>query len=262
MPGLRRNRFGQLLADAPVLYGALLTAPSPRMVEMMGLLGFDWVLLDGEHDLVDQRACYELCTAADAVGLATMARVPANRPELVGAFADAGAHAVLVPHLMSAAGAEQLVSALRFPPHGTRGVHGGTRAANYGLTQAATDYYGALDELARAVAMVEDLQALDNLDDIAAVDGMDMFVIGPNDLSGAFGIPGRMDDQRVQAAVADAARRLVAKGKIVTMLTPTPDTVRAAVDLGARLVMTAAHRIFMGGMADVLARSRAAVEER
>jgi 4-hydroxy-2-oxoheptanedioate aldolase len=234
--------------------------PSPAIVEFCGHAGFEWVLVDGEHDLVDSAACYGLSMAADAVGIALMARVPANRPELLLGFAESGAQAVLVPHVRSRAEAEDVVGALRFPPRGRRGLHSRTRAARYGFGwQSPQEYFESDDHHAVPVAMIEDVEALEALPEIASVEGLDVFVIGPNDLSGSMGIPGQ-DSPRVRDAVNEAARFLTGAGKHVVMFTPTPREAIDAVGLGAKLTMTPIGRHFAIALTDYLGSVRSALE--
>ena len=216
----RINRGGVLIGVAPPFVSA-------DVVEFFGLLGFDWILLDGEHGPVGVESCHSLIRAADAVGLATVVRIPANEPWLVLTYAESGADAILVPHIADAAAAEHLAQAIRYAPSGRRGSMSGSRAANYGLTQTASDYFVASDHHALPIAMIEDM-----------------------------GYPGGFDNPTVRAEVHDAATRLSQARKTVATVVTDTASAAAAIDAGVRLITLSAGGIITRSAREAIATIR------
>lgn len=234
---------------------------SADVVEFFGLLGFEWILLDGEHGPIGVESCYSLVRAADAVGLATIVRIPANEPWLVLTYAESGADAILVPHIADPAAARRLVEAIRYAPSGKRGSMSGSRAANYGLTQTASDYFEASDHHALPMAMIEDVEALENLDQIAQVEGLDAFFIGPGDLAMSMGYPGGFDNPTVRAEVHQTARRLSQARKTVATVVADTESAAAAIDAGVRLIALSAGAIITRSTREAIATIRDAAAQ-
>lgn len=253
---MRTNLLREKWALDRPLFGVFLSFPSPQLVEFFGIVGYDWVLIDGEHGGVSAESCYALVTAADRVNMATVVQAPVNSAEVLLGYADAGVGAVIAPHVTSAAAAEKLVSALRYPPRGTRGVAAGSRAANYGLTQRPEEYFASPEATPVAAALLEDRSAYEDLEAIAATDGLEMCCIGSGDLAASLGVPGRKDDPRVQELIRHAVPYLSSQGKIVEMAAGNVAEARDAVALGARMVQVPASgllatsaRAFLDGVA-------------
>ena len=185
------------------LTGLFLGLPSPAMVEMIGYAGFDFVILDAEHGSAGTAALEHMMRAASYAGLAAIVRVAG--PEGILHALDAGAAGILVPHVTSAAFARDIVSKAYFPPRGSRGISGLTRAAHYGFNPR---YLASRHEATSVIAMIEDAEALPHVPGIATTEGVDALFIGPADLAGSMGFPGQPNHPQVVAAtsriIADA----------------------------------------------------------
>lgn len=241
---MRVNRLHEMLheSDRP-LFGIFMNFATARQVEFAGHAGFDWVLLDAEHDGLTVDQAYELVIAADAVGLGTVVRAPANRPELLLAYAETGANSIIAPHVDSAAAGEALVSSLSYPPRGARGLGSGSRAANYGLTQTPAEYFSQ-GAHALPAALLEDASAYDDLDALLAIDGLDIFCLGAGDLSGSLGVPGQYDHPEVQRRVSAASDAILAAGKIVSSSVGDGAAARRAAQAGHRLIACSNSGLF------------------
>jgi len=237
---VRQNLLRDRISRGGVLIGVAPPFVTAEVVEFFGLLGLDWILLDGEHGPIGVETCYSLVRAADAVGLATVVRVPANEPWLILGYAESGADAILVPHITDASAAQQLLRATRYAPAGNRGSMSGSRAANYGLTQTSSDYFAAADRHALPMAMIEDVEAIENLDQIAAVPGLDTFLIGPGDLAMSMGFPGGFDNPAVRDEVHRTASILASAGKTVATVVADTDSAARAIEAGIRLITISA----------------------
>lgn len=258
---MRTNRLRALLAENRPLFGAFLGFPSQRLVEFCGLVGFDWVLIDGEHEGIGVETCYQLVTAADAVGLASVVRAPVNRPDVLLGYADAGVDSIIAPHVATARQASDLVAALRFPPLGNRGMAGSSRAANYGLTQPATEYFAAAAEHPMPAALLEDAEAYADLDAIAGTDGLDLFCLGTGDLAASLGLPGQSGHPKVQELVRDAAARLTGAGKVVNASVGDAEGVAGALALGARMIAVSNVALLARAAREFLDTARRAADE-
>lgn len=258
---MRVNRLKEHLGvDGPIL-GAFVDMPEPRLVEFYGLIGFSWVLLDAEHAGLTAETCYGLVRAADAVGVASVIRVPVNRPEVILAYAETGAHGIIAPHIDSRATAEALVAALAYPPRGIRGAAGSSRAANYGLTQTAETYFSSSDGHAVPIALLEDVGALAVVEEIADVPGLDVFCIGPGDLAASFGRPGQSRHADVVEMVGNATQKLLNLGKVVGTSASTLDGARDALAGGCRFLVVNPLSLLVPTLQEFLSET-AAIRER
>jgi 2-dehydro-3-deoxyglucarate aldolase/4-hydroxy-2-oxoheptanedioate aldolase len=211
--------FAARLRDRESLVGAWCTIGHPVVAEVLAREPIDFVVLDGEHsenDLGDLAACVRAVDAAnhrasqrddDATPTATVVRASGPDRAEIKRLLDIGPDGVLVPQIESLDDAEEAVAASQYPPDGVRGVAGG-RAADHGET--LSDYYGSANDDVATILQVETTGALDDLDRIVALDGLDSLFVGPADLSARLGAFGAFDTDEFQAAidgVVDAAAR-------------------------------------------------------
>jgi len=207
-PGSFRAR----LRDGEILTAIFSIIPSPIVVEILALAGFEAVIVDMEHGPTSLGDLPPLIMAVERGGAVPIVRVPECSEHVIGAVLDIGAAAVLVPQVGSAEAARRAVSAARYAPEGTRGVNPWTRAARYGKT---TDWTAKSNRDATVMVMVEGREGLDNLDAILDVPGVDGIFLGPVDMAHSLGVPGQPDHPTVVAAIADAAERARRRGVAV-----------------------------------------------
>lgn len=210
-------------------FGTFVMSGSPLIAEAVGWCGFDWAIVDGEHSPVDVMDVAQLLQALAATPTAPIVRVAWNDPVLVKRVLDAGAPTLLFPFIQSAEEAARAVAATRYPPQGIRGMAGLTRASRFG---AVPDHFRTANSRIGVVAQIETPAALERLEEIAAVEGVDALFIGPTDLSGAMGHAGNGQHPQVQAALQEALRRCQAAGKPLGTLAPTPEAALAFRDAG------------------------------
>lgn len=202
--------------------------------EIAGKAGFDFCLVDGEHAPNDIPIILDQVRAIAAGGATPVVRPPAGEPRLIKQVLDLGVQTLVVPMIDTAEEAEKIVRATRYPPAGIRGVGAAmTRASNYGeITDMLTT---ANDEICLFV-QAETTKAVENIDEISAVDGVDGVFVGPGDLSADMGFPGQPGVPEVQAAIKHCFERIRAAGKAVGIIAYDPTTVRTYVDMGATFV--------------------------
>lgn len=178
--------------------GSWITIGHTVVAEIMARAGYDWLTVDMEHSAITLDLAQDLIRVIDLCGVAPLVRVGTNEPNIIKRIMDAGAHGVIVPMVNSRQDAEKAVGAVKYPPQGFRGV-GLARAQKYG-----TDFegYKAWNELESIVIVqIEHIQAVENIEEIFSVPGVDGFIVGPYDLSGSLGVPGRFEHPDMQAAL-------------------------------------------------------------
>ena len=238
------NTFKTALREQRTQIGAWLSMGSPASAEIFAGAGYDWVLIDGEHgpnDLTTILAQLQALSGYPDVNV--VARIPSGRGEygatLIKQYLDLGLRTILVPMVDTAEQAGAVVRAARYPQDdgsgGTRGI-AAARAARWGR------HPGFLQESNEQVCVLvqaESRLALANLDEIAAVDGVDGILIGPSDLSASMGHLGGTDHPEVAAAIADAVGRIRAGGKAAGVFTLNPVAGKHYLSIGATFVAVA-----------------------
>ena len=167
-------------------------------VEVMALAGFEWLVVDIEHTSIDLETTKMLITTIHANNIKALVRVSKNEEVVIKKVLDMGADGIIVPMVSSKADAMQAVSYAKYPPHGKRGV-GLYRASGYGTK--FQEYKKWVDEELVIIAQIEHIDAVNNIDEIVQVEGIDGTIIGPYDLSGSMGYPGEFEREDVQEAV-------------------------------------------------------------
>ncbi|EPR44082.1 HpcH/HpaI aldolase [Desulfovibrio sp. X2] len=208
------------LASGGSALGSWLTLPSPAIPEIMANAGYSWLAVDMEHASIDLSQCAELMRAASLAGAEPLVRLPINDPVIIKRVMDAGAHGIVVPMVNTADEARAAVAAMHYPPRGVRGV-GLFRAQGYGAT--FPEYKRWLAEDSMCIVQIEHIEAVKNLEEILAVDGVDGYIIGPYDLSASLGVPGEFDRPEVQEALAEIEAKGPKSGKAPGIHIVEPD---------------------------------------
>jgi 4-hydroxy-2-oxoheptanedioate aldolase len=219
MAEVRTNRFKRDLGKRQQL-GIFSTLASPALAEMFAHLGFDWLLLDTEHSPNEPADIIAQLQAMAPHPAEPIVRPAWNDMVLVKRWLDFGVQSLLFPYVQNADEAARAVSYTRYPPHGVRGVSGSSRAAAYGLIP---DYFAKVRKEICVIVQIETIEALAQMEEIAAVDGVDAVFIGPADLAASLGHLGNTQHPDVQAAIDDGFRRLKAIGKPAGYLTNNED---------------------------------------
>ena len=205
------NAFIASLGKGPAKLGMWQALASPYTAEISAGAGYDWLLFDGEHAPNTLQTLLAQLQAVAPYPVEPIARVPIGEAWIIKQYLDIGFRTLLVPMVESAAQAEAIVGATRFPPHGTRGVASATsRASNFG---ADTGYLAQAIERTGLIVQIESAAGLAAIEEIAAVEGVDALFIGPADLAAALGYLGNPRAPEVQAAIADGIARIIAAGK-------------------------------------------------
>ena len=188
----------QKLQNRELTIGSWITLGHPSIAEIMAKAGYDWLTVDMEHSAITLHQAQQLIQVIELCGCVPLVRVGDNDPNLIKRVMDAGAHGVIVPMVNTSEDAKQAVASVKYPPYGFRGV-GLARAQGYGAS--FEEYKQWNDNESIVIVQIEHIKAVENLEEIIAVDGVDGFIIGPYDLSGSLGVPGEFDHPDVVAAL-------------------------------------------------------------
>ena len=247
---LPQNSFKRALKDGKPQIGLWSSLSSNYSVEVIAGAGFDWLLLDSEHSPNDLESLLTQLQAAAPYPTTSIVRVPWNDMVTIKRVLDIGAQALLVPYVSTAEEAIAAVSYTRYPPKGVRGVAGTTRATRFGRVK---DYAKRAHEEICLLVQVETQSALDNIEAICAVEGVDGVFIGPADLHASMGYVGEVANPKVKPLIDDAIRRIRKAGKAPGILTPNEADAKHWLECGALFVAVGADVGILARGAEALA---------
>jgi 4-hydroxy-2-oxoheptanedioate aldolase len=248
---LARNKFKKAIAEGRVQIGLWSSLCSNIGAEVVADAGFDWILLDGEHSPNDVPSTMSQLQALNGGTASPIVRPAWNDAVMIKRILDIGAQSILVPYVQTAHEARSAVAAVRYPPAGIRGVAASTRANHYGRVD---NYLKLADAEICLLVQVETRSALDELEAIAKVEGVDGVFIGPSDLAASLGHIGNPAHPDVQSALEDAVKRLKAVGKPAGILTLNEEEARRYIGWGYVFVAVGSDIGLLGRGADALAK--------
>lgn len=196
---LESSPLKRKLQNNEVTIGSWITIPHQSVIEILASAGFEWLVLDLEHAAIDNESILNLFGHIQGNGMQALARVSKNEEVIIKKVLDAGADGIIVPMIKNAEEARQAVDYVKYPPFGKRGV-GLNRAQKYGTS--FKDYQKWLNTEVVIIAQIEHIDAVNNLEEILTVEGIDGIIIGPYDLSASMGYPGEYERQDVKDALA------------------------------------------------------------
>ena len=244
MPAIRTNAAKQKLQNGQ-LVAAISGLQNSDLIDFLGPMGFDAAWIEGEHGPVDWDQLADMTRACDLWGMASIARVSSNEPWLITRTLDRGAMGIVVPHVNNWAAAEQAMRSAKFAPLGYRGMFGGRQS--YGVP----DYFHQANGQTMVIVLLEEAEALENLDEILGVDNIDVFFVAPSDLSQTMGHIGNIGHPEVQSAIDGAITRIVAAGRVAGTLV-NDDNVGHYIEKGATFLMTSWNAWLARGAAQFL----------
>jgi 2-keto-3-deoxy-L-rhamnonate aldolase RhmA len=246
----------KLRERAPVL-GAWITFSDPACTEILSRAGFDFLLIDCEHAPISPETLRDLLIAGKGTATALLVRVAANDPVRVKLALDLGADGIMIPMVNSPDEARQAVAACKYPPEGIRSV-GAWRASNY--YQAEPEYLQRANAEITVIVQAEHTRAVQALDEILKIPGIDGVFIGPSDLAASLGRLGDTTHPEVAAAIRRIAEACRAAGVSCGIDSSTPANAKALLDIGANMLTTGIDTAFMAeGAANTAAGARQAL---
>ena len=226
MVELRENKIKNNLNRGEVV--AIPMGPlNGDIIEHFGPLGFDGIWLEGEHGPVDFNNIPDLTRACDLWNMSPIVRVHQNEPGVIYRTFDLGAQGVAIPHVNTKIEAQAVVSASKFGPIGMRG----SATSRQGI--GVENYFSKANDATVTIILIEDIVAVNNLDEILEVDHIDVFYVAPGDLAQSMGLPGGAGSTEVNKVVDDSIKKIAKCGKVAGTLV-TKQTVSHYIDMGAR----------------------------
>lgn len=228
------NRFKAKLTTGETQLGLWLSMGTGYSAEIAASAGFDWLVIDGEHSPNDVTSIHQQLMALSGHDVSPVVRIPHNDPALIKQMLDLGAQTLLCPMVNSAEEAKAIVRAMRYPPHGIRGV--GHMLGRPSAFNGITDYLETAADQLCLIVQAESVAAMDALEEICAVDGVDGVFIGPADLSADMGLLPDITHPEVRASVTDGLSRIRAVGKGAGIIDGDPTLIQQDIDAGANFV--------------------------
>ena len=248
---MNNPNFRERLHAGETLFGSLLNMPSASVAEVLAAAGFDWLFIDTEHGPIGTSALLSILQAVDR-RLACIVRIPELNGGAIKRTLDSGAHGIIVPQVETAAAAAEVVRCGRYAPLGERGMGLG-RAHGYGFSFA--DYVAGANDAITLVIQVEHARAVDNIEAIVAVDGIDAVFIGPYDLSASLGLAGKIDHPRVIEAIEHVTRTCQQAGRALGYFGVDAAAVKPYIAQGYTLICAGIDCVLLGQSAERLVKS-------
>lgn len=238
----------QRIRNKQVSIGSWLTIPNESVVEIMASAGFEWLTIDIEHSAIDILTIQNLIRAIQACNMKALVRVYANDEVIIKRVLDAGADGIIVPMIKSKEEALRMLDWVYYPPIGKRGV-GINRAQHYGM--AFDSYQEKLKNDIIVIAQIEHINAINSLEEILSVDGIDATIIGPYDLSASMGKPGKFEDDDVKLVIEkyDAICDKLNKPKGSHVISSNHEETKKKINKGYSFLAFSIDFYFLGDMA-------------
>jgi len=234
----------QKLARGEVVFGSFLHLPCPDVVEVFGVAGFDLVILDTEHGTMGFERLQDMVRAADVHRMAAIVRIPAGAYQRILSVLEVESSGIVVPHVNDAEAARQVIREAKYYPLGCRGLAATVRAGDYGTADIA-EYCRRANEGTLVVVQIENPTAAERSGDIAAVEGIDMLLVGPRDMSQSVGEPGNVDHPKVIHAMEQVVAAARANRKVASTFAGNLEFARQAITMGFQTIFYACDTILM-----------------
>ena len=252
---MNKNPIKEKMRAGDAVVGTFCNLPSPGAAEMLGIAGFDFIIIDAEHSPVDLDTCEHMVRACDVSGMAAMVRVALNLPQNLLRYLDTGVCGVQIPMVGTKEEAEMVVAATKYPPIGRRGL-AAHRATRYGTNIDLAEYVRTANEETLVCVQVETVDALSKVEEIASVDLVDLVFLGPTDLSSAMGLPGQPTHPSVLAAIEDAGRTIMSAGKAAGTIAGSPEAYAHWRSRGFQYLCTGLTNLIAGASQDYISGAR------
>ena len=232
---MRKNKLKQKLLAGEAVFGSFITMDSPDLVEIFGIAGFDFVIIDNEHGPGNPHSVQHMLRAAEIRGLDAIIRVPNAEQHTILKALDIGAAGVQVPQVNNVETAKGAAQWAHYFPEGTRGLSA-PRALNYGLGNLLVEESIRSNEETLLICHCETVECFGKLDEIASIHGIDVIFVGPFDMSQSLGVPGQTHHPEVLRIIREAIGIIKKHGKIGGIFCGSPEDVKERTGLGYQYI--------------------------
>jgi len=240
---MKKNYVKEKIAKSEAVLGVISNTSDPMIAELCGHGGLDYYMIDCEHGAINISQVQDIVRACEVANITPMARIRSTDPKLILQFMDAGIMGVMMPGVSEVHEIESLVSAMKYPPLGTRGL-GPVRAWDFGMGKMPqAEYVQFANQQTLVLPQIEDLKAVENLEALCKVPGLDGFIIGPRDLAMSMGFYDGPAHNEVKRTIDHIFEVVLAHGLIVGTTAATGEQAKALIDKGAKIIMN-----YVGGM--------------
>lgn len=234
---MRENTVKSQINNGRAALGVIAPNADPVIAEAIGLMGFDFYMIDGEHGAISSSEAQNIVRACEAVGITPLARIRSHDPKLILQFLDMGIMGIMMPSLESVDDVRRFVEAMYYPPLGKRGL-GTVRVADYLLgPMIQAEYVRFANEQILVLPQIEDIAAVKGLREIVHVEGVDGFIIGPRDLAMSMGFYDGPNHDEVRAVIDDIFEIVLGAGLIIGTVAGNGEQARSLIQKGARIIL-------------------------
>jgi 2-dehydro-3-deoxyglucarate aldolase len=239
------NKLKTIIRNNQLTFGSWITLGHTSIPEIMARAGFDWLVIDIEHSVIDIQKVQELIQIIDLKGVTPLVRLTSNDSALIKRVMDAGAYGVVVPMVKTKEDALNAVNAVKYPPIGTRSV-GLARAQGYG--KAFDEYKSWINKDSIIIIQLEHIDAVKNLEEIFSIEEIDGYIIGPYDLSASLGIPGDLNNEKVIEIEKIALETSEKYNKIsgIHVVEPDEELTLEKISLGYKFIAASVDFLYLG----------------
>lgn len=237
---MKKNIMKARLGQQKTVVGCIVQAVTPSIVEILGLAGFHFVMIDVEHSSLSVSECERLVLAADARQITPLVRPPANNPKDILRYLDIGAQGIVIPDVKDRQDAVEAVKSVKYAPIGMRGL-ASTRGLDYGMTLSKPEALKNANDETIVIAIIESIEGVQNARDIFSVPGIDAAFIGTSDLSMSIGAIGKSDHPEVQEAVDKVLKIGVENDTPIGLIVRDGETPRQHFNRGISIAFTSVY---------------------
>lgn len=248
---MMKNTLKDKLARGEAVLGVFVAVPSPDVVEMCGCMGFDFVLLDAEHGPMSVETAAHLMRAAECAGIVPIVNVASNSPQSIARYLDIGALGIQVPQVNDRHEAQAIVKAVKYHPLGSRGM-ARPRAGHYGVIGSVQEYMAEANSETMVIASIENIEGVKHLPHILDTPGIDVYLVGPNDLSQSMGLPGQVGSPLIKSAIDSIVTQVRGAGRAVGIFASDAAAARAYMAKGAQYIITSSVGLLARASRDYL----------
>jgi 4-hydroxy-2-oxoheptanedioate aldolase len=248
---VQKNQAKAKLKAGEPIFGCFVRYPNATLVEVLGYQPWDFLVFDGEHGTLEPQDCENMVRAAELRGVTPIVRVTTNQPHIILRLMDTGAQGLHVPWVNSAAEAEAVVRSVKYYPRGIRGL-ASVRAADYAQTIPLGEYVQQANAETLVVIHIETQEAVEQLPEMVAIDGIDVIFIGPTDLSQSYGVPGQPQHPTVQGAINRIVEVVAKSNKALGIMVGNAQAAQQWRERGARYITIGFESLLTPAVRDYL----------